>query len=516
MMQLRPYQNEAVTAIRHEWEQGKQRTLLVLPTGCHAVGQRLLMHNGESRAVEDIQVGDHLMGPDGTPRTVLYRNTGTGRLYSVMPRKGDPFIVTGDHLLTLARTSGAKIPQHSQYIDVTVADWLGWSRNRKHLYKLVRCSGVSEFFGRGYSYCPIDPYFLGILLGDGGLSQGVNITTADPEVANVIRQQAQHYGYRLRQAPAGKATTWFFCKDVSDGALHDQLRLLGLMGHTAGDKFVPDVYKYAPICDRLQIIAGLIDADGYLRHGGYDYITKSRQLAEDLVFMCRSVGLAAYINWCWKYCGKSIGSYFRVSISGDCSRIPCRVKRRIAGKRRQNKDVLRTSFSVHEIEEGSYIGFTVDGDNRYLLDDFTITHNCGKTIVMADVADKAVQEGGRVLIMAHRGELLTQAADKLRTATGLESAIEKAESTSLGSMFPVTVGSVQSLCRERRLSQFPGDYFSTILVDEAHHCLADSYQRVLEHFPRANVLGVTATPDKLLKKQMGTYFDSLAYEYTMR
>ena len=516
MMQLRPYQNEAVTAIRHEWEQGKQRTLLVLPTGCHAVGQRLLMHNGESRAVEDIQVGDHLMGPDGTPRTVLYRNTGTGRLYSVMPRKGDPFIVTGDHLLTLARTSGAKSPQHSQYIDVTVADWLGWSRNRKHLYKLVRCSGVPEFFGRGYSYRPIDPYFLGILLGDGGLSQGVNITTADPEVANVIRQQAQHYGYRLRQAPAGKATTWFFCKDVSDGALHDQLRLLGLMGHTAGDKFVPDVYKYAPICDRLQIIAGLIDADGYLRHGGYDYITKSRQLAEDLVFMCRSVGLAAYINWCWKYCGKSIGSYFRVSISGDCSRIPCRVKRRIAGKRRQNKDVLRTSFSVHEIEEGSYIGFTVDGDNRYLLDDFTITHNCGKTIVMADVADKAVQEGGRVLIMAHRGELLTQAADKLRTATGLESAIEKAESTSLGSMFPVTVGSVQSLCRERRLSQFPGDYFSTILVDEAHHCLADSYQRVLEHFPRANVLGVTATPDKLLKKQMGTYFDSLAYEYTMR
>jgi len=83
-------------------------------------------------------------------------------------------------------------------------------------------------------------------------------------------------------------------------------------------------------------------------------------------------------------------------------------------------------------------------------------------------------------------------------------------------MFPVTVGSVQSLCRERRLANFPPDYFSTIMVDEAHHCLADSYQHVLNHFPNANVLGVTATPDKLLKKQMGKYFDSLAYEYTMR
>ena len=154
-----------------------------------------------------------------------------------------------------------------------------------------------------------------------------------------------------------------------------------------------------------------------------------------------------------------------------------------------------------------------EGKQRTLL---VLPTGGGKTVVMSKVAEGAVREGGRVLIMAHRGELLTQAADKLRMVTGLESAIEKAESSSLGSMFPVTVGSVQSLCRERRLSRFPRDYFSTILVDEAHHCLADSYQHVLAHFPDANVLGVTATPDKLLKKQMGQYFDSLAYEYTMR
>jgi len=154
-----------------------------------------------------------------------------------------------------------------------------------------------------------------------------------------------------------------------------------------------------------------------------------------------------------------------------------------------------------------------EGKQRTLL---VLPTGGGKTVVMSKVAEGAVQEGGRVLIMAHRGELLTQAADKLRMVTGIESAIEKAESSNLGSMFPVTVGSVQSLCRERRLANFPPDYFSTIMVDEAHHCLADSYQHVLNHFPNANVLGVTATPDKLLKKQMGKYFDSLAYEYTMR
>lgn len=120
---------------------------------------------------------------------------------------------------------------------------------------------------------------------------------------------------------------------------------------------------------------------------------------------------------------------------------------------------------------------------------------CGKTVVFASVTEEQVHKGHRVLIMAHRGELLTQASDKLKEASGLDSVLEKAESSSFGSFVPVTVGSVQSLCQEKRLDRFPQDYFQDIVVDEAHHALSDSYQRVLEHFPDANVLGVTATPD---------------------
>ncbi|MCD8021495.1 MAG: DEAD/DEAH box helicase [Lachnospiraceae bacterium] len=140
---------------------------------------------------------------------------------------------------------------------------------------------------------------------------------------------------------------------------------------------------------------------------------------------------------------------------------------------------------------------------------------CGKTVVFASVTENQVSKGHRVLIMAHRGELLTQAADKLRTASGLDSVLEKAESSSLGSFIPVTVGSVQSLAQEKRLARFPQDYFQDIIVDEAHHCLSDSYKRVLEHFPDANVLGVTATPDRGDMKNLGEYFDSKAYEYSM-
>lgn len=139
----------------------------------------------------------------------------------------------------------------------------------------------------------------------------------------------------------------------------------------------------------------------------------------------------------------------------------------------------------------------------------------GKTIVFSAVAEEAVKHGGRVLILAHRGELLDQAADKLRKATGLVSALEKAESSCLGSWYRVAVGSVQSLQRQSRLDRFSPDYFSTIIIDEAHHCLSDSYQRVLSHFKSAHVLGVTATPDRGDMRNLGQYFETLAYEYTL-
>ena len=139
----------------------------------------------------------------------------------------------------------------------------------------------------------------------------------------------------------------------------------------------------------------------------------------------------------------------------------------------------------------------------------------GKTIIFSKIAEDCVRNGERVLILAHRGELLDQAADKMKQATGLCCAVEKAENSCQDSWYRVVVGSVQTLMREKRLMQFQPDYFNTIIVDEAHHCLSDSYQRVLNYFDKAKVLGVTATPDRGDMKNLGQYFETLAYEYTL-
>ena len=154
-----------------------------------------------------------------------------------------------------------------------------------------------------------------------------------------------------------------------------------------------------------------------------------------------------------------------------------------------------------------------EGRKRTLL---VLPTGLGKTVVLSKVAEEEVKDGKRVLILAHRDELLKQAADKLRAVTGMEAGFEKAGESALGSMWPVTVGSVQSMTRPARLERFPGDYYGTLIVDEAHHALSDSYQRVLGHFPEANVLGVTATPDRGDRRMLSSYFDSIAYEYGLR
>lgn len=144
---------------------------------------------------------------------------------------------------------------------------------------------------------------------------------------------------------------------------------------------------------------------------------------------------------------------------------------------------------------------------------------CGKTIVFSHLAAREVRRGGRVLILAHRGELLTQAIDKLRAATGIEAGLEKAEETSDVAVdeipYTVVVGSVQSMKSQKRLARFAHDEFSLVIIDECHHALTGTYRAVIDHFPKARLLGVTATPDRGDLRSLSEVFETIAYEYSI-
>ena len=499
--QLRPYQQEAIAATHEHWREW-DRELLVMATGCHTPEQGILMFDGTVKRADEIEVGDLLMGPDGTKRTVLNLYSGENEMYKVTPIKGSPFIVTENHILPFVETSRSASSHLSSRRGgrvnlVRAGDYNDQSKCFKHINKLYRADAIEAFGSNDGSDLLIDPHFLGVMLGDGMLHGVPNVTTMDDEIQDEVEFFTSWYKGWNSSRPSGKADT---IRMVGCDELRNELKRLGLWGLRSGDKFVPFEYKTAPLDIRLRVIAGLLDSDGSLTCGGYDFISKSRALAEDLAFMCRSAGLAAYVKKSRKGYNGFTGEYWRVSISGNCSVIPCDVEHKQAPVRKQKKNVLRTGIkSCESVGRGAYAGFEVDGDHLYLLDDFTVTHNTGKTYTAKCIIEDRLNQGS-VLFMAHRDELIEQAR-----ATFGDAGKVKGPETDIR---PITVGSVQTLVNRPRY-----EGFKTLVIDEAHHAVSESYQRVLAQYHDAKVLGLTATPDR---KGLGNVFEGIAYEYGLR
>ncbi len=361
-------------------------------TGCHAAGQGILMFDGTIKRVEDVQVGDQLMGPDSEPRTVLGLARGEQEMVDVVPIKGEPWRVNLDHMLTLVRTNegctGRKGRFDGNIVDARVRDVLNWSKTQRHLHKLFRAAAN---FGTWPQRFVISPYFMGVILGDGALahpSTGMGITTADPEIVREIEKAAAEHVLHVRHD--GKFG--YHLAGVVGAKKHPllvELRRLGLSPIACAQRFIPHIYKTASRTERLELLAGLIDTDGSLDLSSgtcFDYISKSPTLANDVAFVARSLGFAAYVKLSKKRSQTMTaqGDYFRVCISGDTDSVPCRIPRKRAPAREQIKDVRRTGFDL--VPTGKvepYFGFTLDRDGRFLLDDFTVTHNTGKSIAYA-------------------------------------------------------------------------------------------------------------------------------------
>jgi hypothetical protein len=364
----------------------KANALLIGPQGCHRKGQKVLMFDGTLVPVEQVRVGDLLMGPDSTPRQVLTLRNGVEEMVEITPTKGEPWVVNKSHMLTLMRTQyngGSGYRAVEEIKDVLLLEYLAWSKTQKHSHVLFRV-GV-EFDAA--APLPLEPYFLGLLLGDGCLRDRLCITSVDGEIVEEIHVQAKSFGLSV-SVESNKAAPAYHLVGARGKAnpITTTLRGLGLFGCDSGTKFVPYIYKTASREDRLKLLAGLMDTDGSLHGGCFDYVSKSRQLADDVTFMARSVGLAAYVSPCRKEDQHgTAGTYFRVMISGHTDQVPVRVSRKRPQERQQVKDVLHTSFTTRELPAEEYFGFTLDGDHRYLLDDFTVTHNCGKSEVLRAV-----------------------------------------------------------------------------------------------------------------------------------
>lgn len=476
-MKLYGYQQALISEVFGHWKNGTKRVLMQSGTGtgkCLVKGTRVRMFNGSSMLVEDIQVGDRLMGDDGQPRMVLSLATGSEMCYDIVPVKGEKWACNESHILSLKYIGGGtKRWTKGQVYDISVREYLGLCAKDKHCLKQFRVPvDYTE------KTVPVDPYFLGVWLGD-GTQKTISISNPEPEIIEYIKGFGTCYNEEKR---IGKCPVWKF-KVSENGELYQKFKNMGLFSA----KYIPQHYKANSESVRLQVLAGIVDTDGYYGNGIYEVIAKSDTLANDIIELCQSLGLAAYKSTkSVKLEGWDVArDYNRIKISGDIDRIPCKVERKKAEKRRQIKNVLHTGFQVVPRGVEQYYGFEIDGNRRFLLGDFTVTHN---TVMFNHIAALAHAKGHRVLIIADRRELIMQAWKRLFQASGIHAGIIMSGQVPAYHL-PVQIASVQTLNRR----SFPPD-IDLVIIDECRGSVSPSYAPIFGQYKDAFFLGVDATP----------------------
>lgn len=338
---------------------------------CLGEGTPVLMWDGYVKSVEDVRIGDMLVGPDSIPRTVTGVSSGEEELYVVTPTKGEPYVVNESHILSLVMSHKVRKYKKNSIVNISVKDYI-----EEDCVFMDSAKGWRAGVDWPARSVDIHPYFLGVWLGD-GTTASPSVTTTDQEIVEFLQDYSRELGLlaKVRHQDNHTYVVSVTGRRGSSSVLRRMMRRHGLLGN----KHIPHTYKVNSREVRLQLLAGILDTDGTQHSGGFLYTSELEHLARDVAFVARSLGLAAYISrtksWCMYKNERREGMYWNVSISGDCSVIPTKIPRKKAGRRRQVKDVLRTGIQIDSVGPGRYYGFTLDGDGLFLLGDFTVTHN---------------------------------------------------------------------------------------------------------------------------------------------
>lgn len=482
----------------------KGRIIISCFTGfgkCLKKNTPVLMFDGTTKHVQDIKVGDILMGDDSTPRNVLSTCIGTEQMYDVIPNKGMTFGCNESHILSLkiseqkyithiksqkrysVRWLDERLKINTRYfsslveaetfrndlcvddkIDMELNEYLKLSDSVKDLLKLYKVP--VDFSKKDVN---IDPYFLGLWLGDGN-SLSPSVTTDEN------RDYLKLKGLNL--------------------TCYENNRLLRYMQNydLIGNKHIPHNYKCNSRNIRLQVLAGLVDSIGYYQKNVYEIVQKNERLAKDIVYLARSLGFASFV--------KQVDKNYLVTMYGkDLNEIPVLLESKKATQSSQDKDFLVTGFKVSPIDDTTYYGFTIDGNHRFLLGDFTVTHNTATAINITSAI------GFKTLVVVHRVNLIKQWAESIEKFCP-EAKIQRltTKSTKKDADFYI-VNAIN-------VPKLGSDFFSDIgslVVDEAHLIMAEKLSKCMQHIHPRYVIALTATPYRpdglniLLELYFGSY-----------
>lgn len=495
--ELRPYQKEAVDAgLKFLTGRSKKPGIIVAPCGCHAKGYGILMYDGTIKKVEDIVVGDRVMGDDGTPRTVLELHNGIDDMYEIRPLKGKPFIVNKGHIMSMYRLKD-KRKDGPSIEEASIGEYIKFAPYHKTILKLRRPNGFD--FEESKKNMPLDPYFLGLCLGDGSITSSLSITTQRQEIVEYLYSFVKQYNMYIRVAEKkgtnNKSKSYFLSKGCGRGGnpIINAIKDIGLYNRKSGDKFIPIQYLTSNKENRYKLLAGFLDTDAYYNKSGkgYEYCSKSETMMKQFVLLCRSLGLL-----CSGYSCKLVDGvkYYRTGIYGNLENIPVRVGIRKGANRIINKNPYVVGFKVEYVGKGEYYGFTTDGNHLYLDEQCFIHHNSGKSLIISKIAHEINRP---TLVLQPSKEILEQNYAKA-VSFGSKPTIYSA-SCGIKELSAMTYATLKSIKKDvARLKDIGID---TLLVDECHSGYSpeegSEFMEFMNGFPEAKVLGFTATPCRL-------------------
>lgn len=378
---------------------------------CFGKGTLVRMYDGSIKKVEDIVIGDVVMGDDETPRHVLTLGRGQEEMFKITHEDGSFFVCNKSHLLVLRNTTNERnmtwgrtkrFYKGTENI-ISVGDYLNTTANFKKRNKAIKAK--CDYYEKDL---PLDPYLLGVWLGDGETC-GARITNMDTEVIDYIYNWASKHNNRVGVAyqKNTKCNTYSLAANTkNDISFRILLKQIDVFGH----KNIPHQYLTASRKQRLELLAGIIDTDGSCSgNNAVEIISVRKELANNYVELARSLGFRASVHI------KHVNSkdYYRVYISGDLSCIPIKVKRKIKTKTNLNKiNILYQSFKVESLGIGNYYGFTIDGNHKFLLGDYTVVHN---TTVLTWLVVYALTKDpkSQIIYTSFNQELLTTVSQQI-------------------------------------------------------------------------------------------------------
>ena len=454
--------------------------LLEVPCGggkCLGINTQILMFDGNIKMVQDIVVGDVLMGDDSKPRNVLSLARGNERMYKVCMKKTDGYIVNESHILSLkcGTMINKNLPKGS-IIDISVLDYLKLPKSYHGCASSLYGFRVPVNFEEKTT--PIDPYMIGYWLGDDNLRTS-KITCPDSIVLHYFAHNLKKYNLSLIHK---NDYEYNICGNDQDNSNIFQNTITTL--NLTLNKHIPDIYKCNSRENRLKLLAGLIDNNGHYSGKGYEFTQKSKKMTDDIIYLVRSLGFSSYKD------EKKNGSTFRIFINGvGIEEIPCLIPRKKAFPRKNIKNVLNYRINLELLGYDNYYGFEIDGNRRFVLGDFSVTHN---TVMGINIISKLQK---KTLIIGHKEFLLNQWIERIEQfLPGARIGKIQGQIIDIESK-DIVIGMLQSLS----MKEYPASLFESFgltIIDEVHHISSEVFSCALFKIVTKYMLGLSATMNR--------------------